>query len=46
MALAFLEKTKKEAHLSIKVTAEFSTNPISVSKIEEGPRKGSGPQIN
>ena len=43
MALAFLEATKKEAHLSIKVTADFSTDPISVSKIEEAPREGSGP---
>ncbi len=45
MALAFLEATKKEAHLSIKVTADFSTDPIGVSKIEEAPREGSGPPI-
>ena len=46
MALAFLETTKKEAHLSIIVTADFSTDPIAVSKIEDAPREGSGPPIN
>ena len=45
MALAFLEATKKEAHLSIRVTADFSTDPIAVSRIEDAPREGSGPPI-